>query len=131
MIQLIDNELGSRVKTVGGFYSDILKNLFSVFYSGCSRAEDVQTHLGNHLKTIPGNSVPSADTILHGIKELQSSNIAYTSKQNQSYNLNINIKLNGLNIKSLLLTGQLKKVTYCDFGWKHLPCSFLNENTVF
>jgi hypothetical protein len=31
MSQLIDNELGRRVKTVGFSYSDIVKNLFNVF----------------------------------------------------------------------------------------------------
>jgi hypothetical protein len=117
MSQLIDNELGRRVKTVGFSYSDIVKNLFNVFLSGGSCAEDIQTHLGKHLKTIPGNSVPSADTILRGIKELQTSNTAYTSKQKQTHNLNINTKLNGLNIKSLLLTGQLKKDAYYDFDY--------------
>ena len=68
--QLIDNELGSRVKTVGYSYSDILKNLLSVFYCGGNCAEDIQIHLGQHLKSIPGNKVPSADTVLRGIIEL-------------------------------------------------------------
>jgi len=61
MSHLIDNELESRVKTVGFTYSDIIKNLVNIFYSGGDCAEDIQTHLGEHLKSIPGNSVPSAD----------------------------------------------------------------------
>ena len=117
MSQLIDSELGARVKTVGFYYSDIVKNFLNVFYSGGDCAEDIQTHLGKHLKSIPGNSVPSADTILRGIKELAVSNTAYVSKQGIAYDFNINTKLNILNIKSLLLTGQLNKDTCYDFDY--------------
>ena len=117
MSQLIDNELGSRVKTVGYTYSDILKNLVIVFYSGGDCAEDIQNHLGKHLKSIPGNKVPSADTILRGVKELAIPNQTYISKQGKSYDFNVNTKLNQLNIKSLLLTNQLKSDTYYDFDY--------------
>ena len=102
--QLIDNELGARVKTVGFSYSDIIINQFNIFYSGGDCAEDIQTHLGKHLKSIPGNHVPSADTILRGIKELSTQNTSFTSNQGKTYDFNINKQLNNLNIKSLLLT---------------------------
>jgi hypothetical protein len=115
--QLIDKELGSRVKTVGFSYSDIIRNQFNVFYSGGDCAEDIQTHLGKHLKSIPGNHVPSADTILRGIKELSTQNVSFTSNQGKTYDFNINTKLNNLNIKSLLLTKQLEKDTYYDFDY--------------
>ncbi|NIA09732.1 MAG: IS1380 family transposase [Nitrospiraceae bacterium] len=115
--QLIDNELGARVKTVGFSYSDIIKNQFNIFYSGGDCAEDIQTHLGKHLKSIPGNHVPSADTILRGIKELSTQNARFTSNQGKTYDFNINIKLNNLNIKSLLLTKQLEKDIYYDFDY--------------
>ncbi|MBW6499897.1 MAG: IS1380 family transposase [Bacteroidales bacterium] len=115
--QLIDNELGARVKTVGFSYSDIIKNQFNIFYSGGDCAEDIQTHLGKHLKSIPGNHVPSADTILRGIKELSTQNTSFTSNQGKTYDFNINAKLNLLNIKSLLLTRQLKKDTWYDFDY--------------
>lgn len=115
--QLIDNELGTRVKTVGFSYSDIIRNQFNIFYSGGDCAEDIQTHLGEHLKSIPGNHVPSADTILRGIKELSTQNTSFTSNQGKTYNFNINTKLNLLNIKSLLLTRQLKIDTWYDFDY--------------
>jgi len=115
--QLIDKELGARVKTVGFSYSDIIRNQFNVFYSGGDCAEDIQTHLGKHLKSIPGNHVPSADTILRGIKELSTQNASFTSNQGKTYDFNINTKLNNLNIKSLLLTKQLEKDTYYDFDY--------------
>jgi len=50
MSQLIDNELGARVKIVGFSYSDIIKTQFNIFLSGGDCAEDIQTHLGKHLK---------------------------------------------------------------------------------
>src|SRR5450759_3420471 len=115
--QLIDNELGERVKTVGFSYSDIIKNQFNIFYSGGDCAEDIQTHLGKHLKSIPGNHVPSADTILCGIKELSTQNTSFTSNQGKTYDFNINKQLNNLNLKSLLLTKQLKKDSYYDFDY--------------
>jgi len=115
--QLIDKELGARVKTVGFSYSDIIKNQFNIFYSGGDCAEDIQTHLGKHLKSIPGNHVPSADTILRGIKELSTQNTSFTSNQGKTYDFNINKQLNNLNIKSLLLTKQLKKDSYYDFDY--------------
>jgi len=80
MCQLVDSELGDRVKTVDFSYGDIIKNLCNVFYSGGDCAEDIQTHLGKHLKSIPGNSVPSADTILRGIKEVATKNSTFESK---------------------------------------------------
>ncbi len=72
--ELIDNELGQRIKTVGFSCSEIIGNFTNVFCSGGSCAEDIQTHLGKYLKSIPGNNVPSADTTLCGIKDLTTSN---------------------------------------------------------
>jgi hypothetical protein len=117
MSQLIDNELGARVKTVGFLYSDIIKNLCNVFFSGGDCAEDIQTHFRDHLKSIPNNHVPSADTILRGIKEVATKNSIFTSTQGNKYNFNINTTLNNLNIKSLLLTKQLEKGKDYDFDY--------------
>jgi len=117
MAQLIDKELGTRVKYVGFSYSDTIRNFTNVFFSGGSCAEDIQTHLRKHLISIPGNHVPSADTILRGIKELATSNSNFTSKQGISYKFNINSRLNDLNIKSLILTKQLEKDAYYDFDY--------------
>ena len=63
MSELIDTELGDRVTSYGYQYSDIIKNLTNVFLSGGDCVEDIGTHLGEHLKTIPGNNVPSPDTV--------------------------------------------------------------------
>ena len=115
--QLIDKELGSRVKLFGYQYSDIIKNLTNVFLSGGDCVEDIGTHLGEHLKTIPCNNVPSPDTVLRGIKELSTENTVYTSESGISYNFNINKKANKLNIKSLILTGQLTPEKYYDYDY--------------
>ena len=115
--QLIDKELGSRVKLFGYQYSDIIKNLTNVFLSGGDCVEDIGTHLGEYLKTIPGNNVPSPDTVLRGIKELSTENTVYTSERGIYYNFNINKKVNKLNIKSLILTGQLTPEKYYDYDY--------------
>jgi len=115
--QLIDNELGVRGKKVGFSYSDIIKNFSSVFYCGGNCAEDLQTHFGKQLKLIPNNNVPSADTILRGIKELSTPNSSFTSKQDKKYDFNINLKLNRLNIKTLIHTNQLIGGKYYDFDY--------------
>jgi len=45
MSQLIDNELGNRVSTVGYSYSDIIRNWANLFLCGGECAEDIQVHL--------------------------------------------------------------------------------------
>ncbi len=115
--QLIDTELGARVKTLGYSYSDIFRNLTNVFLSGGSVIEDINSHLREHLKDIPNNAVPSADTVLRGLKELTTNNTVYKSDADKSYNFNINNKLNALNIKSLLLTNQLERDKSYDFDY--------------
>ena len=115
--QLIDSELGNRVKYTGYSYSEIIRNLTNVFLSGGDVIEDVGSHLGIHLKEIPKNNVPSPDTIQRGLKELSTENTVYQSKSGIRYDFNINKKLNLLNIKSLLLTNQLQSNTRYDFDY--------------
>jgi hypothetical protein len=115
--QLIDSELGKRVKYTGYSYSEIIRNLTNVFLSGGDVIEDVGTHLGVHLKEIPNNNVPSPDTIQRGLKELSTENTVYESKSGINYNFNINKKLNLLNIKALILTNQLEPKTSYDFDY--------------
>lgn len=81
---------------------------FEVFYCGGEVAEDISTHLRPTLENIPNNRVASADTLLQILKELSTENTKVESSSGKTYQFNINEKMNGLNIKSLLLTGQLK-----------------------
>jgi len=115
--QLIDKELGYRQSTKGYKYSNVIKNLSNVFYCGGDCAEDIQTHVGKDLKSIPHNVVSSADTVLRVVKELATDNSTYVSQQGKSYSFNINNKLNDLNIKSLLLTRQLNAGEGYDFDY--------------
>ena len=117
LTELIDTELGRRVKTVGYSYSDIIRNLSNVFLSGGDVVEDINTHFREHLSSIPSNKVPSADTVLRGLKELTTDNTVYTSSSDISYNFNINDQLNTLNVKSLLLTKQLEAGKCYDFDY--------------
>ncbi|MFQ3579842.1 MAG: hypothetical protein SNJ71_06860, partial [Bacteroidales bacterium] len=72
------------------------------------------------------NRVSSADTTLRAIKELATQNTAFTSKQDLTYEFNINSKLNTLNIKSLLLPKQLEKAsTLVERAYK-----LLNDNGI-
>ena len=117
MSELIDNELGMRVKYIGYHYSEIFRNLTSVYFSGGDAIEDINSHFREHLKSIPDNKVPSADTVLRSLNELTTENRTYTSDQGISYDFNINNKLNRLNIKSLKLTKQLKEGKYYDYDY--------------
>ena len=115
--QLIDNELGKRGNKGSYQYSEIVRNLSNVFLSGGDVIEDINTHLREHLQSIPDNNVPSADTVLRGIKELATENTIYTSEVGIDYNFNINEKLNRLNVKLLKQTKQLKSGNYYDFDY--------------
>ena len=106
--KLIDKHLGTRVSSFGYSYSEIIRSWFNIFFCGGDCAEDIQIHLRDTLKNMPNNKVPSADTLLRGIKELATANTKITSSNGKEYDFNINKSLNSLNIKSLLLTQQLK-----------------------
>lgn len=130
--QLIDNELGNRVSTAGYSFGDIIKNYANIILSGGNCAEDIQTHLGKYLKTIPGNHVPSADTMLRGVKQLATENQVFTSRQDKPYTFNINTSLNRLNIKSLILTNQLQSGNEYDFDYDNqviATCKYDAKNT--
>jgi hypothetical protein len=106
--QLIDTELGTRGVKAEYSYSDIFRSWFNLFLCGGECAEDIQVHLRNSLEQIPHNPVPSADTLLRGIKELAQENTKVVSTSGKVYNFNINNNMNELNIKLLLLTKQLE-----------------------
>jgi Transposase DDE domain. len=116
--QLIDNELGIRGSGTGYSYSNIFRTMNNVFFCGGECAEDIQVHLRASLEQIPNNAVPGPDTLLRGIKKLAVDNTAVTvSGSDNVYQFNINNKMNRLNLKSLLLTGQLEKGGCYDFDY--------------
>ena len=116
--QLIDNELGVRGSGTGYSYSEIINTWNNILFCGGECAEDIQVHLRDTLEQIPFNNVPSADTLLKGIKELAVANSEVTVPSSGNvYQFNINEKMNTLNIKSLLLTKQLEKGGCYDFDY--------------
>ena len=79
--------------------------------------EDVQEHLRPTFENIPGNRVASADTLLRTIKELATEDTTIISSNEKEYRFNVNKRMNDLNIKSLLLTKQLKQGEMYDFDY--------------
>ena len=93
----MDDHLGSRVNYRGFDYSEILMNHLAIFLhggDGGDSTEDIQEHLGEHLKKVRGFSVCSADTILGGIKELTTPTEEMTSSGGITHQFNINLGLN-------------------------------------
>jgi hypothetical protein len=107
--QLIDEQLGKRVKTFGFDYSEIFSNHLAIFLHGGDCTEDINEHLREHLRSVKGFRACSADTVLRGIKELSTETIDLQSDSGTWHQFNTNKKLNGLMIKSLLLTNQLSR----------------------
>lgn len=107
--QLIDNQLGKRVTTIGFDYSDIFANHMAIFLNGGDCTEDINDHLREHLQKVRGFSTCSADTILRGIRELATPTVEVETENKVLHEFNINKNLNTLLVKSLLLTSQLAK----------------------
>ena len=118
LVDLIDKSLGVRVKTNGFSYSDIFTNHLSVFFNGGDCTEDVNEHLKEPLQNVRGMQVCSPDTILRGIKEL-STDTLFIENQDSGvrHEFNLNPKLNGLMVKALKQTGQLKKYNEYDLDY--------------
>jgi len=71
--------------------------------------EDINTHLKDYLTTIPKNNVQNHETVLRGITELSTETLLINQTLKDNIHLNINKRLNKLNIRSLNLTKQLKR----------------------
>lgn len=118
LCSLIDHELGVRAKNQGYPYSEIIESLFALYFCGGDCIEDLHTHLRDELCQIPGLRLPSPDTVLRGIKELSTENTAYVSPSSgNSYNFNINTRLNKLMLKALMITKQLTVDKSYDFDY--------------
>src|SRR5690606_2111743 len=107
---LIDKQLGMRVKTFGFSYSDIFTNHLAIYLNGGDCTEDINDHLREHLQNVRGMQVSSADTILRGVKELATDTLYLENPDSGvKHEFNLNHKLNGLLVKALKQTGQLKR----------------------
>jgi hypothetical protein len=122
--QLIDSLLGERGKGHTYKYSDIFTTMWSVFFCGGDCAEDINTHFGEHLRSIPGCSIPSADVILNGQKELADFKQFTISKAGKMHEVDINSKMNLVLLRLQKRLGLLKKDEdyTLDFDHQLVPC---------
>lgn len=112
--KLIDSILGQRDASWNSFqYSEVIETLFCTYLCGGDCLEDIDM-LSPQLSLRPGTRIPSPDTVGRVLKSLATENISYAcEKSGNSYSeKNFDIQNN-------------------DFGWAHLPFSFMNENMVF
>ena len=106
-----------RAKQAQYSYSDLILNLWSVFFCGGDRAEDVNEHLKEYLQDIPNQKVADADTILRVIKTLKTDKEKIKSSTGNIYEINKNDKLNKLNISLLKKIDLLKEGEFYDFDY--------------
>lgn len=117
VLDIIDNQLGSRAPQAEYSYSDLMLNLWSVFFCGGDCAEDLNEHLKDFLKDTPGLDVANADTVLGVLKSLKTEKEQVVSEKGNVYEINKHDKLNGLNISILKHLRILKEGEYHDFDY--------------
>ena len=93
--QVIDSSLGQRGSTGTAFqYSDIISSLFYSYLCGADCLEDINT-LVAQFSLSPKCTLPGADTVGRGLKELKEANVVYTcDKSKHAYKFNKAEKLN-------------------------------------
>lgn len=117
ILELIDNQLGKRAAQAQYSYSDIVLNLWSVFFCGGDCAEDINEHLKEYIQDIPNQKVADADTVLRVLKKLKTDKEKVESTKGNIYEINKNDKLNELNINLLKKTNLLKEGEFYDFDY--------------
>jgi hypothetical protein len=117
ILELIDNQLGKRAKQAQYSYSDVILNLWSVFFCGGDCAEDLQEHLKPILSTVPELKVASPDTVLRVLQSLKYPKETVVSSKNNKYETSRNDNLNQLNISILIKLGLLKSKKFYDLDY--------------
>ena len=109
---LTESVLGKRGSSGKAFcYGSIFGSLFFSYLCGGECLEDINALVGQ-FKQRPGTLLPSADTVGRGLKELTEKDIITFYNERGASEKNFDIQNN-------------------DFGWSHLPFSFMAENMVF
>ena len=103
----IDQTLGVRGVKSEYSYSDLFRSYLLMTLCGGECAEDITEHLRTELAHVNGFEVCSADTLLRMQKELATKKETVISKTGIEHDFNINMKMNKLLVKLLVLTGQL------------------------
>ena len=117
VIDLIDEFLGGRVAQAKYSYSDIIVALWCIFFCGGECAEDINENLKDYFRSIPDFAVPNADTVLRILKTLKTENETVVSSSNKKYTINVNEKLNELNIKIMIKLELLKPGGVYDYDF--------------
>jgi len=117
ILQLIDNQLGSRPKQALFSFSDLLLDLWSVFLCGGDCAEDLNEHLKDYLKSVPQMKVADADTVLRVLKSLKTEKETVEGNKGNVYETNRHDILNTLNISILKQLGLLKNDSFYDLDY--------------
>ncbi len=117
VLELIDNQLGKRANQAEYSYSDLILNLWSVFFCGGDCAEDLNEHLKEYLQDTPNLNVSDADTVLRVLKSLKTEKEKVESSNGNFYEINKNDKFNELNIKLLKTINLLKEGVLYDFDY--------------
>jgi hypothetical protein len=117
ILQLIDNQLGSRANQAQFSFSDLFLDLWSVFFCGGDCAEDLNEHLKDYLKSVPEMKVADADTVLRVLKSLKTAKETVEGNKGKEYEINKHDKLNILNISILKKLGLLKNNSFYDFDY--------------
>jgi len=117
VLQLIDNQLGKRPNQAEYSHSDLILNLWSVFFCGGDCAEDLNEHLKDYLESVPGMKVADADTVLRVLKSLKTENQKIVNHKGNEYEINKHDQLNELNISILKTLNLLNESTLYDLDY--------------
>ena len=110
--KLTESVLGKRGSSGKAFcYGSIFGSIFFSYLCGGECLEDINALIGQ-FKQRPDTLLPGADTVGRGLKELTEKDIITFYNERGASEKNFDIQNN-------------------DFGWAHLPFSFMAENMVF
>ena len=133
VLELIDNQLGARSAQATYSYSDLILNLWSIFFCGGDCAEDINENLKVHLNKIPDHKVANADTILGVLKSLKTKKEQFISSTGKVYNTNRHDDLNQLLISILIHVNLLTSGQSYDFDYDNeiLPTEKYDTNKTY
>lgn len=115
--EIIDSQLGKRAAQAEYSYSDLLNNLWSVFFCGGDCTEDLNEHLNPFLNQSPYGKTANSDTVLRVLKTLKTERETVISTTGNAYEINKNDRLNQLNLSILLSLNLLNRGQYYDFDY--------------
>ena len=115
---VIDSHLGLRSKLIGYQYSEIIRAVFSVFCCGGDCMEDLNLYLKDVLTERKGEQLDLFDG-------------EYTYRCILTNDWDLNDEEIILHYNKWGSAEQVFDRQNNDFGWAHLPKSFMNQNTVF